>query len=193
MTKPPSFIFLGISGSGKGTQEELLQKYLEPQYKMRIVSTGKLFRELQEAPTEAGRRTKEILTHGGLPPEELAVMLWMHEVVFHVQEDEGIIFDGTPRRLLEAVRMDSFLEFVERKDKTQVVLLNVSPEEVTRRLLQRKRGDDTEEAIRARIRYYYDEVMLTVEYYRQQGRLVEVNGEQAPDVVHQDILKALHL
>ena len=160
---------------------------------MRIISTGELFRGLEEVETEAGRRVKEILKSGGLPPEEMAVMLWMHEMAFTVQEDEGVIFDGTPRRLQEAVQMDRFLEFVKRKAVTKVIHLAVNPEEVTRRLLDRKRKDDTAEAIRKRIEYYYDEVVSTVEYYKQQNRLIEINGEQAVEDVFRDLLVALNL
>jgi len=193
MQQPPNFIFLGLSGSGKGTQEEKLKAHLRPHYKMRIISTGELFRGLEEVETEAGRRVKEILKSGGLPPEEMAVMLWMHEMAFTVQEDEGVIFDGTPRRLQEAVQMDRFLEFVKRKAVTKVIHLAVNPEEVTRRLLDRKRKDDTAEAIRKRIEYYYDEVVSTVEYYKQQNRLIEINGEQAVEDVFRDLLVALNL
>lgn len=191
MNRPPNFIFLGLSGSGKGTQEEKLKAYLEPEFKMRIISTGELFRELQEVPTETGWRIKQTLKEGGLPPEEIAVTLWMHEVMFTVQEDEGIIFDGAPRRLQEAVEMDKFLEFIDRKKVTRVLHLEVSPEEITRRLLERKREDDNEAAIHGRIEYYYKEVVPTVEYYKQSGRLIEINGEQNPELVQQEILTKL--
>ena len=89
--------------------------------------------------------------------------------------------------------MDEFLKFLGRFDETKVVYLSVSPEEVTRRLLGRKRGDDTEEGIKRRIQFFYDEVMQTIEHYTSLGKLVEVSGENDPDTVHQNILKALKL
>lgn len=191
--QPPNFIFLGLSGSGKGTQEEKLKAYLEPRYKMRIISTGKILREIIDLPTETGRRIKETLSHGDLMPEPFAIMAWMHEAVFHVQEAEGIIFDGSPRKVDEAREMDWFLEFVGRKDTTRVVYLKVSPEEVTRRLLLRQRHDDTEEGIKGRISYFYDEVLKTLDYYGADKRVIEVNGEQPVENVFRDLLRALNL
>ena len=191
MTKPPNFIFLGLSGSGKGTQEELLKEALEPQFKMRIISTGGLYRQLFELDTAVGRRVRDIVNKGNLAPSEFTVMLWMHEATFNVMEDEGIIFDGTPRRVPEALNLDQFLEFVDRRSTTQVIYLHVSPEEVTRRLLERKRGDDTPDSIRKRIDYFYSEVMETIEYYRNSHRVVEINGEQSVEKVHQDIMNAI--
>src|SRR3989338_5706687 len=193
MIQPPNFIFLGLSGSGKGTQEELLQTYLQPHYKMRIISTGKKFRELQDLPTAAGHRIKETLAVGDLLPEQIAITLWLSDVMYTIEEDEGIIFDGSPRKIREAEQMDEFLKFLGRFDETKVVYLSVSPEEVTRRLGGRKRGDDTEEGIKRRIQFFYDEVMQTIEHYTSLGKLVEVSGENDPDTVHQNILKALKL
>lgn len=189
--QPPNVIFLGLSGSGKGTQEELLREYLSPRYKMRVISTGKKFRELEQLPTAAGHRIKKTIEVGDLLPEQIAITLWLSDAIYHVMEDEGIIFDGSPRKIREAEQMDVFLKFMGRFDTTKIVYINVTPEEITRRLLMRKRSDDTEAGIKRRIQYFYDEVTQTLDYYRAQGRLLEVNGDQAPEDVHRDIVKAL--
>ncbi len=193
MNKPLNIIFLGLSGSGKGTQVQLLADMMRRFNPVHIVSTGDLFRRLQEFTTDVGRRVKRILQEGGLPFDDLATTLWMHEIAFRVHEHEGIIFDGAPRRLDEAKNIDRFLEFLERKAYTKVVYLSVTPEEITRRLLSRGRADDNLTAIEGRIGYFQRSVLPVIEYYREQNRLIEINGEQDVEKVHADIMKALGL
>jgi len=60
-----------------------------------------------------------------------------------------------------------------------------------KRLLNRRRRDDQEEAILKRLRWYAEEVMPTVKYYREKGMLVEVNGEQSVESVSKEILEKL--
>ncbi|OGZ54804.1 MAG: hypothetical protein A3H64_00695 [Candidatus Ryanbacteria bacterium RIFCSPLOWO2_02_FULL_45_11c] len=193
MEKPLNIIFLGLSGSGKGTQVQLLADVMRAHNPVHVVSTGDLFRRLQEFTTDVGKRVKRILQEGGLPFDDLATTLWMHEIAFRVHEHEGIIFDGAPRRLDEAKNIDRFLEFLERKEYTKVAYLSVTPEEITKRLLQRGRADDNITAIEGRIDYFQKSVLPVLDYYREQGRLIEISGEQPVEKVHADIVKALGL
>ena len=193
MEKPLNIIFLGLSGSGKGTQVQLLSEVVRKHHPMHIISTGDLFRRLQEYTTDVGKRVKRILQEGGLPFDDLATTLWMHEIAFRVHEHEGIIFDGAPRRLDEAKNIDRFLDFLRRKENTKVVYLSVSPEEITKRLLNRGRADDNLTAIEGRIDYFNKSVLPVLDYYRQEGRLIEINGERSSEEVHRDIVKALGL
>lgn len=193
MEKSLNVIFLGLSGSGKGTQVQLLADVMRKQNPVHVVSTGDLFRRLQEYTTDVGKRVKRILQEGGLPFDDLATTLWMHEIAFRVHEHEGIIFDGAPRRLDEAKNIDRFLDFLERKEHTKVVYLSVTPEEITRRLLERRRADDNLTAIEGRIEYFQTSVLPVLDYYRAQARLIEINGDQSPEYVHCDILQTLDL
>lgn len=193
MEKPLNIIFLGLSGSGKGTQVQLLSEVIRGHHPVHVISTGDLFRRLQEYTTDVGKRVKRILQEGGLPFDDLATTLWMHEIAFRVQEHEGIIFDGAPRRLDEAKNIDRFLNFLGRKENTKVVYLSVSPEEITKRLLSRGRADDNLTAIEGRIDYFNASVLPVLDYYRGQSRLIEINGEQSLEQVHGDIVEALNL
>lgn len=193
MEKPLNIIFLGLSGSGKGTQVQLLADVMRGFHPAHVVSTGDLFRRLQEFTTDVGKRVKRILQEGGLPFDDLATTMWMHEIAFRVHEHEGIVFDGAPRRLDEAKNIDRFLEFLERKEYTKVVYLSVTPEEITKRLLHRGRADDNLTAIEGRIDYFQTSVLPVIDYYRKEGRLIEINGEQPVEKVHEDIVKALRL
>jgi adenylate kinase len=195
MNRPLNIIFLGISGSGKGTQVDLLVDVLLSQHgqNTKVISTGDLFRDLQEQDTDTAQRIKEVLKKGGLPFDDLATTLWMHKIAYTVKEREGIIFDGSPRRVEEAKNIDQFFTFLGRLENTKVIYLDVSPEEVTQRLLKRGRADDNETAIAGRIAYFYESVLPTVEYYRTQNRLIKINGEQSIEDVHKDIVVALEL
>jgi adenylate kinase len=193
MKKPLNVIFLGLSGSGKGTQVELLRKKMEQQWPMKVIVTGDLFRDLAKHDTDVGNCIKAIFEQGGLPFDDLATTMWMHEIAYTVHENEGIMCDGFPRREEEAKNLDRFLEFLNRLARTRVIYLHVSSEEVQRRMLARGRFDDTEQAITGRITYFHERVIPVVDYYREQKRLIEVNGEQSPEQVHENIVKALEL
>lgn len=190
MAKPLNIIFIGLSGSGKGTQVELIKQKLTPTQKTHIISTGMLLRALKERDTEMGHRVRAVLEQGGLMPSIVAVAVWLYEVC-NVQEDEGMIFEGSPRKILEAEMMDEILTFMGRKDSTKIIFLNVNLGEVVHRLLERGREDDVKEAIEGRIAFFKEYVVPLIEYYRSQGRLIEINGEQVAEKVHEDIVQAL--
>jgi len=54
-----------------------------------------------------------------------------------------------------------------------------------------QRDDDKAETVERRIRVYMEQTSPLIEYYRQKGLLMEVNGEQSIDEVSKDILKAI--
>lgn len=218
MKKPLNFILIGRSGCGKGTQAKLLMKHFGNLF---YIYTGDLFRDLAKADTDTGKRIKKIISEGGLPFDDLATSLWMYKAAYNVKENQGILFDGSPRRLQEAKNIDEFMEFLERKENTFNILLDISRQEGFNRLSKRRickkcgrlvpwvgkfkelkvcdecggeliiRPDDTPEVINNRLDFYDKRVVEAVEYYRKQNRLVEINGEQSIKDVHKDILKAI--
>lgn len=148
-------------------------------------------RRLAAKDVDAGERIKAVLAVGGLPFDDIATTLWMHEVVHTIKKDEGIICDGFPRRLVEANNLDRFLTWLERKDSTRVLLFNVSREEAFRRLKARGRSDDTDEAINNRLDYFEERVTPTIKYYEDQETLIHINGEQPIDDVFKEILSKI--
>lgn len=186
--KPFNFILIGRSGAGKGTQAKLLIDHFG---NLVSVSTGDLMRKLAAKEVDAGERVRAILAVGGLPFDDMATTLWMHEIAHTIKKDEGIICDGFPRRLVEANNLDRFLTWLERKESTKVLLLNVSREEAFRRLKARGRNDDTDEAINGRLNYFEERVTLTVKYYEDQRALININGEQSIDSVFKEILNKI--
>ncbi|MBI2450519.1 MAG: nucleoside monophosphate kinase [Candidatus Nealsonbacteria bacterium] len=218
MEKPLNFVLIGRSGSGKGTQAELLMKHFGD---FLHVITGDLFRSLAKADSHVGEIIRKILQEGGLPYDDLATTLWMHEIAFNLKSSQGLMADGFPRRLPEAKNLDRFLEFLSRKENTFYLLIDISREEAFSRLTKRRickkcgklipwvgvfrelkvcdncggelmtRADDKPEAINNRLDYYEKSVVPVVEYYKEQGKLININGEQPIENVFKDILKAI--
>lgn len=212
-----NFILIGRSGSGKGTQAKLLIKHFGNLYSL---ATGDLLRDLAKHKTDTGTRIKKVLEKGGLPFDDLATTLWMHNLAYNLKEDQGLICDGFPRRAREAENLDRFLEFLERKKDTYVLLIDISEKEAFNRLTKRRtckkcgklvpwvgefknwkkcecggelyyRHDDNPEAIKGRMEYFEKSVVPAIDYYKKQKRLIKINGEQSIEDVFKDILKAV--
>lgn len=184
-----TIIILGRSGSGKGTQAELLKKLLSP---CLYIYTGDLFRELAEADTLAGQKIKAALAGGGLPQEWLAAFLWQKELIYGIHGSENIIIDGSPRRLDEAEEMDKVLEWLDRTN-IKVLLVDITEDEAVKRLLKRGRADDSEDSIRARLAWFNTEAKPAIEHYEKSGRLVKVDGLGPIAEIHERIKAALGL
>lgn len=185
-----TIIILGRSGSGKGTQAELLKKLLAP---CLYVYTGDLFRELAQTETVAGRNIKTVVESGGLPQEWLAAFLWQKKLVDGlISGGENVIMDGSPRRLDEAKEMDEVLEFLGRRN-IKIILVDITEDEAVKRLLKRGRNDDSEEAIRSRLAWFNTEALPAIEYYEKSGRLVRVDGLGTVEEIHDRIKNALGL
>jgi adenylate kinase len=188
MEKIKNFSLIGRSGCGKGTQADLLTKRFG---NLHYISTGDLFRELAKKNTDTGKKIKKILEEGGLPFDDLATTLWMHEVAFNLKNNEGVLFDGAPRRLEEATDMDEFMKFLGRDKDMFYILLDISREEAYDRLIKRNRPDDNPEAINSRLDFYEERVTEVVNYFEKQNKLIKINGEQTVESIFKDILKVV--
>lgn len=183
-----NFILIGPPGSGKGTQAKLLLKRFKNYY---YISTGKLFRRLAETKTDVGERIKKVVESGGLPFDDLATTLWMYEIAFNVKKNQGIVADGFPRRLQEAKDLDDFLQFLDRKKNTYFFLIDISEKEALKRLPKRGRADDETKDIKKRFRLYGKRTIPAINYFKKQGFLIKINGEQPIEKVFKDILKVI--
>lgn len=176
-------ILIGIQGSGKSTQGELLSHKLGIPY----ISTGKLFRSLAQQDTALGRFVKKRIEAGYLVPDK-KVLSVLSKQLAKPKYRRGYILDGFPRTLRQA------REFTERIDK--VIYLKVSEKEAVKRLLRRaskkKRGDESMDAIGKRIASFYRHIQAILDFYKKKGLLVEINGEQDINAVYRDIIKVLN-
>lgn len=193
--KPYTFLFIGRSGCGKGTQAELLKKYLEENDKSPVlyVYAGDKMRKLTEdSDSFTAKLANEIMLSGGKQPDFLAVWAWSNDFVEKLEKDMHIVIDGSPRTTTEAIILDETFQFYKR-ETIKPIILDVSREWAKDKLLKRKRADDTEEKINNRLDYYEKYVRFVLDYYEDQSKNkpVRINGEQTIEQVHQEIIQKI--
>ncbi len=192
--QPLSFIFIGPSGSGKGTQVGLLRTYLEKKdtYPTLYVETGAQFREFIKGDSFSSKLSNEVYKTGARQPDFLAVWIWASFIVDKIKNDDHIIFDGTPRSMPEAIILDTAVRFY--NIKPFVVYLKLSRQSSEKRLLARGRMDDrTEAEIIKRLDWFQTDVMPAVEHFRTSDlyHFVELDGEKTIEEIHKDLVSRI--
>ena len=183
-------VLMGAPGAGKGTQAKLLEKATAlPQ-----VSTGDLFRANLKNQTELGRLAQSYMDKGELVPDEVTVAMVKDRLS---REDcaGGAILDGFPRTTVQAEALDDLLENTFNARVNVVPYIKVDQDVLIARLLKRAelegRADDNKETITVRMQVYQEETAPLLDYYRNKGLLVEINGEQSIENVQQDLVKVV--
>lgn len=191
-TKPQAYIFIGRSGSGKGTQADLIKNVIQEKNgnKTLHIETGAFFRKFIKGNLYTELLTKKIVESGGIMPEAMAIHMWISYLINNFTGKEDLIFDGAPRKLIEAELLDGMLKFYNIKDY-KVIYINVSHDWAKARLLERHRNDDMEEAIEKRLKWFDTDVTVSVEFFKKDKDCVfiEVNGEQSIEAVYKEIVK----
>ena len=173
-------ILIGIQGAGKSTQGNLLSGNLKIPY----LSTGHIFRDLAKEHTPEGRYIKEIINAGYLLPDDKTLQV-VSEYLHREEYRNGYILDGFPRTTVQAQTFDH--------DINKVIYLKVSDKEALWRISGRdeERDDETLKAIRKRIELFHEITEPVLEYYREKGALLEINGEQSIEDIQKEILSKL--
>ena len=138
-----TFIIIGRSGSGKGTQADLLQEYIKKQdseTEILYVESGDEFREFLKSDSYSSKLAKEVNTKGELQPAFLAIWVWADYLTKNLNDKKHLILDGTPRKLNEAHVLDGAFSFYKRSN-VNVIYINVSEDWATNRLKDRQRSD----------------------------------------------------
>jgi adenylate kinase len=123
-----NLILLGPPGSGKGTQGERLQE----DFRLPYYATGDILRAAVKEETEIGKEAKEFMDRGDLVPDEVIIGV----IAERLQQEEaadGFILDGFPRTVPQAEALDEKMKDL-RREMTAAVLIDVSEDEVVRRL-----------------------------------------------------------
>lgn len=193
---PETFIFIGRSGCGKGTQAELLMEKLRELSKRPVfhLETGAMFRDFAAGDSYSSQLAKMIMDRGERQPDFLAVWMWSHLLVKNLVEEEHLVLDGTPRSLAEAVTLDTAMKFYSR-ERPKVIYLNISPDSSVNRLTSRDRKDDRSVAnIAKKLAWFETSVMPAIEYYKNHADydFIEVNGEGTIEDIHAEIQSKLN-
>lgn len=174
-------ILIGIQGSGKSTQGNLLSDKLGIPY----LSTGHIFRALAKEKTKLGRHIKETMNAGFLIPDDKTISI-VSKYLERKEYQKGYIMDGFPRTLVQARAFKNGIG--------KVIYIKVSDQEALRRISFRNgegREDETPSAVHKRIESFHKLTEPVLEFYRKKGALVEVDGEKSIEEIHKEIL--LHL
>ena len=203
----PRILLLGAPGAGKGTQSSRLTEAFGIEH----ITTGDALRANKDMETEYGTPS-EYMDAGELVPDPV-----VNEIVkVAIEEADGFVLDGYPRNESQTEYLDSItdLDAVIYLDVSEAELLTrLTGRRVCREcgrsyhvtydppeeegvcdvcggeLYQRE--DDTEETARERIRVYEENTQFVVDYFREQGILIEIDGEQDPDSVWADLEAAV--
>ncbi len=199
-----NIILMGCPGAGKGTQSAKLQTA----YQLQHISTGDLLRAEMASGSALGKQVADTINKGNLVSDELMIALLAARVE---ATDKGIIFDGFPRTVAQAQALEKMLKQYNRS-VTQVIMIDLPEEEVVKRLSSRRlckkcgrpaatttqpvcecggelyvRADDTPESVKHRLEVYKKQTLPVKEYYQNSGKYVEIDGNQMPGKVFEDI------
>lgn len=195
---PKTIIFIGPQGSGKGTQiaklYEVIAKH-DPSRRIVDIQTGRRFRALAaKNETFADKKIADTLDSGELQPDFITHLLWGQAMLDQLDPKSHLLIDGFPRTAHQARVLDNAFTFFER-DKVTVINLE-TPEDVVRERMQgRARADDTPESIETRLRWYREDTLPVLDFYRARANTTvhDIDGTMDIDGVHNAICEALNL
>ncbi len=180
-----NLILFGPPGAGKGTQSDLLMK----QYNLTYISTGEALRNELKANTPLGQQARKIIESGGLVDDEIIVQI-IGNAIHAEKSSDGFLFDGFPRTYVQAYILDGLFTGLQTS-LSKIIIMDISDEECTKRLLQRAReqdrSDDNEAIIKRRLQEYHEKTLPLLEFYKDTDKLVKVNGMGTTDEVFERI------
>ena len=173
-------VVIGVAGSGKSTQCQLLEEKLGVPH----LSMGAILREASGANTAEAKLIKQTINRGELVDVALTIRI-LKSYLSKPECDNGYILDGFPRDLQQFSLFPTVID--------KAIVIKLSDSEATARLLKRKddRTDDTPEVIATRIKFFHEGTEPLIARLRSAGMLIEVNGEQTVEKVHEEIMTSL--
>ena len=175
----------GPPGAGKGTQSEFLIK----KYNLFYISTGDLLRKGIAGKTRLGLEAQNIIATGGLVSDEIIVQI-IEKTITDNPGSNGFLFDGFPRTYIQAYILEGLMLKL-HTSLNCLISLNVPEEESVRRLMSRGltsgRSDDNESVIRNRLREYNQKTLPVLQFYRDKGIYVELDGTASIEAVRERI------
>lgn len=207
-------VLLGAPGCGKGTQAGIVSQ----RFGVAHIASGDLFREAVNRGDELGQQAKSYMEKGLLVPDEITIEMILERIAAP-DCAQGFILDGFPRTLGQAKALDRVLgeggidKVVYIKVSTEELVRRLSgrlicrdcqapyheitsPPKVPGRCDQcggelYQRPDDSPETVRKRLEVYFVETAPLIDYYKEAGKLVEINGERGIEEVGEELIAAL--
>lgn len=216
MVEPKYYILLGAPGAGKGTQAAMLIVALGIPH----VASGDLFREHLGKGTELGLLARQYMDEGKLVPDDVTVRMVLERLA-QPDCAKGAILDGFPRTIAQAQALERALAENGRRIQAALHIRVSTEELLRRSggrytckncgavyhmvfdppkqpgVCDRcggplyQRPDDTPETAKKRLDVYFEQTAPLIQYYRQQGLLREIDGEQPIEAVYAALLKAI--
>ena len=210
-------LLIGAPGAGKGTQAEKLSQL----YALRHIASGDLFHKAFEEQTELGLKARRYVDLGELVPDDITIPVVIRYIE-EPESMQGIVLDGFPRTLAQAQALDAELQRLNRQIDLAIHLKVSREELLQRfsgrlfchanqhvyhtkfrppqvagtcdvdgsKLYQR--SDDAGEAMRRRLVIYFNETVHLLDYFRNQDKLREVDGNQSIDQVQQMLISEIN-
>lgn len=206
-------IFLGAPGAGKGTQASAVAL----KFGIPIISTGNILKAEIKAGTELGLKAQSFINAGALVPDATVIDI-VAQTLRSPQCRDGFLLDGFPRTIAQAQALETLgidIDFVADIDVSDDVIVK----RVGGRLscfdcgqvfhiahnppkaagicdfcgaALRQRDDDAPETVLKRLEVYHAQTEPLIEFYREKGVLVSVDGALPSETVTREILRALH-
>lgn len=209
-------VMLGAPGAGKGTQAKMLCESLGLPH----ISTGDLFRYNIKNETDLGKLANSYIKKGELVPDDVTIAM-VREALADPEANVGAVLDGFPRTAQQAESLEKILNEMGREltlvpyiqvpeeeliarltgrwmcpECASIYHTKFNPPEQAgvcdhdgAALYQR--DDDKLETVKNRIEVYLKQTAPLINYFRERGLLVEIDGDQPIEEVQQDLLDAL--
>lgn len=192
-----TIIFIGKSGSGKGTQIKNLSNFLNSKGENSIeyVQSGQGLRDFIAGDTYTSKCTQTINAQGKLYPTFIAIWSWTDKMIETFSGQKILLVDGAPRKLNEALIMDEMFDFYNRTNR-YVITIDVDDECAKERLKKRGRNDDIhDESIATRLDWFHKNSPEILSFFEKTGKykMITIRGDQSAEDVQKDIIAVLKL